>query len=276
MFFLKKIFWLSRNTFREAVRQKFFSFVLLVAAALTLVSVAMTGFDFGGSELKFIADFGFGGIFLFGSVLAVVMTVQIFFTEFENRTALTLLAKPVRRSEFIVGKFLGVWILLGIFVVLMCVILAFVLALRAGDVAAVAKARGLPLPFLDLSGFFAFAVFQWLRLGIVAAMTAAISSFAQTNLYAVIVSFCAVLVGQLQYVFRDFSDSDKTSAVAKIFSVALTKIIPDLQIFNAGETLVFDPAGLSVQAIIGVCGNGVLWIAVLVAVAIWFFRFREI
>lgn len=276
MFFLEKIFWLTRNTFREAVRQKFFSFILLVAAALTLVSIALTGFDFGSSELKFIADFGFGGIFLFGSVLAVVMTVQIFFTEFENRTALTLLAKPVRRSEFVLGKFFGIWILLGVFVVLMCAILAAVLAMRWGDVSVAAEARGLPQPYLDLSGIFVFAVFQWLRLGIVAAMTAAISSFAQTNLYAVIVSFCGLLVGQLQYVFREFADSEKTGFAVKTFSAVLTKIVPDLQLFNAGEALVLDPAGLSQAAILGVCGNGVLWIAVLSAIAIWFFRFREI
>lgn len=276
MFFLEKIFWLTRNTFREAVRQKFFSFILLVAAALTLVSIALTGFDFGSSELKFIADFGFGGIFLFGSVLAVVMTVQIFFTEFENRTALTLLAKPVRRSEFVLGKFFGIWILLGVFVVLMCAILAAVLAMRWGDVSVAAEARGLPQPYLDLSGIFVFAVFQWLRLGIVAAMTAAISSFAQTNLYAVIVSFCGLLVGQLQYVFREFADSEKTGFAVKTFSAVLTKIVPDLQLFNAGEALVLDPAGLSQAAILGVCGNGVLWIAVLAAIAIWFFRFREI
>lgn len=276
MFFLEKIFWLTRNTFREAVRQKFFSFILLVAAALTLVSIALTSFDFGSSELKFIADFGFGGIFLFGSVLAVVMTVQIFFTEFENRTALTLLAKPVRRSEFVLGKFFGIWILLGVFVVLMCAILAAVLAMRWGDVSVAAEARGLPQPYLDLSGIFVFAVFQWLRLGIVAAMTAAISSFAQTNLYAVIVSFCGLLVGQLQYVFREFADSEKTGFAVKTFSAVLTKIVPDLQLFNAGEALVLDPAGLSQAAILGVCGNGVLWIAVLAAIAIWFFRFREI
>lgn len=76
---MKNIFWIARNTFVEAVRQKFFSFLLLLGVGLIALSLAMTNFDFGDSELKFIADFGFGGVFLFGSVLAVVMSVQLFF-----------------------------------------------------------------------------------------------------------------------------------------------------------------------------------------------------
>lgn len=276
MFVLKKIFWLTRNTFTEAVRQKFFSFVLILCVGLMLVSLSLTSFDFGNSELKFIADFGFGGLFLFGSVLAVVMTVQLFFTEIENRTALTLLAKPVRRTEFLCGKFLGVWLLLGIFVALICIVLALVLWMRAGTVAAIAEARGTEMPFLSFGGIAIFAVLQWFRLGIVVALTMAVSSFAQTYLYAVVISFCGVLVGQLRYVFPDFADSGKAGEAAKIFAVALSKIIPDLQMFNVGQTLVLDPAGLPAGTVFAALACGAIWIVACLAVAVWFFRFREI
>lgn len=276
MFVLKKIFWLTRNTFTEAVRQKFFSFVLILCAGLMLVSLSLTSFDFGNSELKFIADFGFGGLFLFGSVLAVVMTVQLFFTEIENRTALTLLAKPVRRSEFLFGKFFGVWLLLGIFVALICSVLAIVLWLRAGTVAEIAVARGNEPPFLSFEGIAVFAVLQWFRLGIVVALTMAVSSFAQTYLYAVVISFCFVLVGQLRYVFQEFADGGKAGATAKAFSVAISKLIPDLQMFNIGQSLVLEPEGLPAETVFSVLGCGAIWIAACFAVAVWFFRFREI
>ena len=276
MFFFKKIFWIARNTFVEAARQKFFSFLLLLGAGLTVISLSLTHFDFGDSELKFIADFGFGGIFLFGSVLAVVTSVQLFFTEIENRTALTMLAKPVRRGEFLFGKFLGVWLLLGVFVALMCGVLAAVLALRAGTVAEIAEARGLPAPFLDLCGIAVFAVFQWFRLGIVAAMTIAVSSFAQTYLYAVVVSFIALLIGQLQYVLADFASGEKISLAAKLLAGTLTVLIPNLQLFNVGEALVLNPAGLSGAAIWSALGYGAIWVFAFVAIGMTFFRSREI
>lgn len=277
IFSLKKIFRIARNAFTEAVRQKFFGFLLLLGAGLTCVSLALTNFDFGDSELKFIADFGFGGVFLFGSVLAVVMSVQLFFAEIENRTALTLLAKPVRRGEFIFGKFLGVWLLLGVFVALMCGVLAAVLAVRAGTVAEIAAARGLPEPFLSFGGIAVFAALQWVRLGVVAALTIAVSSFAQTHLYAVVVSFCGVLVCQLQYVFQDFAADAKAGGnAARSVAEACARLIPNLQLFNVGELLAFDSAGLSACALWSAVGAGTLWIAVFIAIAVLFFRFREI
>jgi hypothetical protein len=81
---LRRTLWISRVTFLEAVRQRFFAFLLVLSAAMVLSSVSFRVFDFGHGELKFIADFGFGGMFFFGSVLAVVMTAQLFFSEIDN------------------------------------------------------------------------------------------------------------------------------------------------------------------------------------------------
>lgn len=266
---LKNIFWIARNTFVEASRQKFFSFLLLLGVGLIALSLAMTNFDFGDSELKFIADFGFGGVFLFGSVLAVVMSVQLFFSEIENRTALTLLAKPVRRSEFLLGKFFGVWALLGVFVAVMCAALFAVLSLRAGTVAEIAAARGLPAPFFDAGGLAIFAILQWLRLGVVAAMSVAVSSFAQTQLYAVVVSFCGVLLGQLQYIFGDF-------AAARISAACISRAVPNLQLFNLGQELVLVPGGVPAETFFAAAICGGFWIAIFTAIGAAFFRFREI
>ena len=273
---LKNVYWIARNTFTEAVRQKFFSFLLLLGVGLIALSLAMTNFDFGDSELKFIADFGFGGVFLFGSVLAVVMSVQLFFSEIENRTALTLLAKPVRRGGFLLGKFFGVWALLGVFVAAMSAALAVVLSLRAGTVAEIAAARGLPEPFFGAGGLVVFAALQWLRLGVVAAMTVAVSSFAQTHLYAVVVSFCGVLLGQLQYVFGDFATDGKAGAAARAFAGIASRVVPNLQIFDAGQALVLDPAGVPDGVISGAAACGAFWIAVFLAIGTLFFRSREI
>lgn len=274
--FLKNIFWIARNTFVEAVRQKFFSFLLLLGVGLIALSLAMTNFDFGDSELKFIADFGFGGVFLFGSVLAVVMSVQLFFSEIENRTALTLLAKPVRRSEFLLGKFFGIWSLLGVFVVVMCAALLVVLSSRAGTLSEIAAARGLSAPFFDAGGLAVFALLQWLRLGVVAAMSIAVSSFAQTQLYAVVVSFCGVLLGQLQYIFADFASDEKTGAASRGFAECVSRVVPNLQLFNLGQELVLVPDGVPAGAISAAALCGVFWIAVFAAIGAAFFRSREI
>lgn len=137
-------------TFLEAVRQRFFAFLIVLGAAMVLSSVAFRFLDFGHGELKFIADFGFGGMFLFGSILAVVMTAQLFFAEMDNRTALTLLAKPLSRAEFLIGKFFGVWMILGLFVIILSALLGLVLWARAQELSLLAEQSGRVAPDFSL------------------------------------------------------------------------------------------------------------------------------
>ncbi len=269
------IYWIAKNTFLEAVRQKFFNFLVILAVVMTAVSVGLSGFDFGNSELKFIADFGFGGLFLFGSILAVVMSVQLFFSEIENRTAITLLAKPVNRSAFIVGKFLGIWLLLGVFTLIMAGMLAIVLAVRQPVLAADALSHGLPEPFLSFSGLAIFAFLQWLRLSIAAALTMALTSFSQTYLYAIVVSFCGLLIAQLQYLLRDVAASEQSAIVAKICAIVVTKCLPNLQLFNVGQQLTLEKTGVPAGTLAEIFGYGVVWTIVLLIVAVLFFRKRE-
>ena len=92
---------IAGTTFLEAVRQKFFNSLLLISIALVASSTFFQQFDFGTGELKFITDFGFGALFFFGSILSITATTQLFFNEMENRTALTMLAKPVYKLEFL-------------------------------------------------------------------------------------------------------------------------------------------------------------------------------
>ena len=104
---------IAQNTLREAARQKLFHFLLFLAFALVLGARWLRDFNFGAPELKFLADCGFGAMAFFGAALTVTATAQLFFSEIENRTALTLLAKPVWRAEFVLGKLLGLAALVG-------------------------------------------------------------------------------------------------------------------------------------------------------------------
>ena len=106
---------IGQNTLLEASRQKLFSFLLLLALSLVAGAQWFRDFNFGAPELKFLADLGFGAMAFFGAALTVAATAQLFFSEIENRTALTLLAKPVWRAEFILGKYPGIAAVAAVF-----------------------------------------------------------------------------------------------------------------------------------------------------------------
>lgn len=272
----RRTFWIARVTFLEAVRQRFFAFLLVLSAAMVLSSVSFRVFDFGHGELKFIADFGFGGMFFFGSVLAVVMTAQLFFSEIDNRTALTLLAKPLSRAEFLLGKFGGAWAVLGIFVAVLAGLQGLVLWAREQELVALAEQAGrIPTTF-SFSGLVQLALLQWLRLGVVISIVLAISALARTFLFAVVVGSLAVVAGQLQWIAQDALLRPTDSPAYAAFLWVSTRIIPNLQQFNLADALVLGASAVEDGAVFAVLLSGVAYLAVYLTVGALVFRRREI
>lgn len=272
----RRTFWIARVTFLEAVRQRFFAFLLVLSAAMVLSSVSFRVFDFGHGELKFIADFGFGGMFFFGSVLAVVMTAQLFFSEIDNRTALTLLAKPLSRAEFLLGKFGGAWAVLGIFVAVLAGLQGLVLWAREQELVALAEQAGrIPTTF-SFSGLVQLALLQWLRLGVVISIVLAISALARTFLFAVVVGSLAVVAGQLQWIAQDALLRPTDSPAYAAFLWVSTRIIPNLQQFNLADALVLGASAVEDGAVFAVLLSGVAYLAAYLTVGALVFRRREI
>src|SRR5690606_25537355 len=204
---LERLRLIAGNTFLEAVRQKLFNFLLLLAVALVASAQFFREFNFGSSELKFIADFGFGAMVFFGSTLTIAATAQLFFSEIENRTALTILAKPIWRTEFIFGKFVGVFAVVGVFCALTTMLLLALLYHREGalmDANPEAFESGRIIHYGDLV---LMGVLQWLKFGVLAAITLLIASFSNTNLYTVVMGFFVLVICHLQYLARDAYDS---------------------------------------------------------------------
>jgi ABC-2 type transport system permease protein len=272
----QRVSWIARVTFLEAVRQRFFAFLLILGAAMALSSVSFRVLDFGHGELKFIADFGFGGMFLFGSVLAVVMTAQLFFSEMDNKTALTLLAKPLGRGEFLMGKFAGAWAVLGVFVFVLSSLLGAVLWAREQELMLLAEQAGKVPPTFSAGGLAQFALLQWLRLGVVASIVLAISSVARTFLYAVVVGALAVVAGQLQWIAQDAVLKPSESPAYEGVLWLTSRLLPNLQQFNIGDALVLSSAGVESGAVMAVALAGAAYMAAYVFLGALLFNRREI
>jgi ABC-type transport system involved in multi-copper enzyme maturation permease subunit len=114
------------NTFREAVRDRvlynlvFFA-LLMISAAVLVGSISI------GIERLIIVNLGLTAISIFGVVMAVFLGVGLVHKEIERRTLYTMLSKPVRRWEFIAGKYLGLCSTLTVNTLLMTVGLAVAL-----------------------------------------------------------------------------------------------------------------------------------------------------
>jgi ABC-type transport system involved in multi-copper enzyme maturation permease subunit len=215
-------------------------------------------------------------MFFFGSVLAVVMTAQLFFSEMDNKTALTLLAKPLSRAEFLLGKFFGAWAVLGVFVVVLASLLGAVLWAREIELVAAAEQAGkIPTTF-SAGGLLEFVMLQWLRLGVVTAIVLALSSLARTFLFAVVVGALAVVAGQLQWIAQDAVLKPTDSVFYEAFLWVSCRLIPNLQQFNIGDALVLGSAGVPAEAVATVALSGCFYMVAYLFVGALIFRRREI
>src|SRR5437667_6521176 len=112
-FSLSRILTITRNTLIELTRQKVF-FVLLVFALLLIgSSIFMAQFSFQ-QEFQILKDVSLGAISIFTSLLAIVATARLLPQDMEDRIVYTILAKPVPRFDYVVGKIAGVLLLLAI------------------------------------------------------------------------------------------------------------------------------------------------------------------
>ncbi|WPJ95316.1 ABC transporter permease subunit [Coraliomargarita algicola] len=268
---------IAGTTFLEAVRQKFFNSLLIISIALVASSTFFQQFDFGTGELKFITDFGFGALFFFGSILSITATTQLFFNEMENRTALTMLAKPVYKLEFLAGKFLGAHMLMLSFTLVITLVLSGILYWRE---MALLERLGedvmLNGPLVRYGDVFVFGFLQWVKFGILAAITLFVASFSNTNLYTIIVSFFVLIICQLQYIARD-AYSGMEAGLERFLVMGLGLIFPNFQLFNIGDQLVFDvEQALPLATVLRLAVYGLIYTFAFILLAQVNFRRREI
>ena len=101
---ISRVAAISLNTFREAVRDRVL-YNLVVFVLLLLASAPLFGQISIGLERLILINVGLTSISLFGIIIAIFIGIGLVSKEIEKRTLYTILSRPVRRWEFIVGKY---------------------------------------------------------------------------------------------------------------------------------------------------------------------------
>jgi ABC-type transport system involved in multi-copper enzyme maturation permease subunit len=208
---------------------------------------------------------------LFGSALAIIATTQLFYGEIEHRTALTLLAKPVRRSEFLLGKFFGAWATTSCFLLMLTLALLTALWLREGGIAAeIGDAQG----FVDYGAVLQVAFAQCLRVGVLCALLVLFSSYASSSMFAMIMGLLVWIAGQLQHIATEaWSVAD--GLFLKGVYLFLSLILPNFHLFDLGDYL-FSGDALSWGVYLNLFLYSLLYTAFYLALAVASFNRREL
>ena len=126
---------ITANTFTELTRLRALYVLLFFALLLIGNSIFMAQLTFQ-EEFQVLKDIALGSMSIFTSLLAVIATARLLPQDLEARTLYTILAKPVPRLEYLLGKLAGVLLLLAVNVIIMSALFFIVLKVREQTVSA--------------------------------------------------------------------------------------------------------------------------------------------
>lgn len=290
---LHRIRAIARNTLTEALRQKVLNILLLFALITIACGIVFVDFSLA-EQFKFLKDFSIGAMSVFGLLIALMGTAQLLPNELESRTIYTILAKPVRRSEFLIGKYLGMLALLGATILLMSLVFVSVLLFKESMAVAIEKRdaglntsaeyqayaneniRQIHKEARDPRLIQAIAL-TYMKLAVVSALTLLVSTFATSAIFTVATSFMIYLIGNLESIARDTWLQVGTNAgpAPKIFLGIVSFLIPDMTVFNViDEIIVGNPIPWTLTA--NVFAYATFYVVVVLSVSVLIFNEREL
>lgn len=254
-----RIFVMASNVFQEVIRDRVLYIIgfytLILAAAIRLLPEFAAN-----SEGKIFLDFGIVLMSVIALIVAIFVGTGLVNKEIEKRTVLVLIAKPISRSEFIAGKYLGLSAVLAVLIAIMTVIyLGF---LQIGHI-----------PYAITSILIA-VVFLFLQISLITAAAIGFGSFT-SSLLAVILTFAVYLMGNISQDLLKFGRLSRNPSIEHL-TQALYLILPDLSRLDLKNHAVYGLQALpGPTALIANAGYGLLYSSMLLAIAILIFSRRE-
>src|SRR5438128_2462995 len=203
-------------------------------------------------EFQILKDVSLGAISIFTSLLAIVATARLIPQDIDDRTVYTILAKPVPRFEYLLGKLAGVLLLLAISTLIMTAMFVAILYAREQTVAhetlqqmsaappeqLTDALRAVHSSALNTDILPGIAII-YLKACLLAALTLFVSTFASTNIFTVVVMVFIYFIGHLQATAREYWLQENSAGwMARAFLALVALIFPDLQAFNLVDDVV--------------------------------------
>lgn len=253
---MNAILIISGNTFKEVIRDRILYSLIVFTLLLLLLSLALGQLSFD-ENIRISANFGFTGIHISIAALSIFVGSSLVAKEIEKQTILTLLARPISRGEFIVGKALGLFSVLAVVVCGLAAILAGFLALLG----------------FEFRASFPIAVWGVLLEGAILLSLALVFGAFSRPLLTVAFTVSLFLIGHWTDSLGYFISKSESFAFKSVATV-IRYVVPDLERLNWRSAPVYGidvPAQELAMASLGALG----WVLVLISLTVLIFRRRD-
>jgi Cu-processing system permease protein len=234
---------IAANTLRETLRERLMYNLVVFAVVLILASLTISELTLG-EQFRIVADVGTSSTQLFGTLIAVFLGVALVSRELDRRTCYAVLARPVSRAQFVVGKYAGLVAALALNVLVMALASGVVLAFYTRGVA-----------FLGLGFVGAFSLI-FVQVALCAAFAMMFATFTTPTL-ATIFTLSVIAAGHLFGEVRPFwvtSPIPKLKSLVKVLDFA----VPNLALIDLKEALTYGDA-VAWSGFAGRLAYGIAW-----------------
>jgi ABC-type transport system involved in multi-copper enzyme maturation permease subunit len=266
---VRAISWVAVNVFKESVRDRV-PYSIAVFAVLLIASSYLIGQLTAGQDVKIIKDLGLAAVSVFGLFIAVFIGIGLVSKEVERRSIYALLAKPVSRSQFVLGKYAGLVLTLAVNISVMTAAMYVVLAYMTW-LTEPAVQTAWDAPGIDPAMLKAVALI-FVELMIVTATALFFSTFSTPMLSATL-TFGIWVAGQFNTDLKNF-DQVVNSQVAVWLARGVYHLLPDFSAFDVKLQVVH---GLPVAAgyVLTNTAYGLLYVSALLVASIAIFSRKD-
>ena len=253
---MKTVAVIALNTYKETIRDKLLYNLLIFAILLISSSVILSTLTVG-ERSKIIVDLSLAGVNIFGVLIAIFVGIGLVSKEIEKKTIYTIISKPVRRWQFLIGKYAGLLMVLAVNLTLMTVFLY---------VAQLAGEWGLRPELLK-------AIWMiYVELMVVTALALLFSTFTTSTL-AAIFTLSLYVIGHLSSSIKEFADRIG-GTFASVIANVIYYSLPNLDYFNIKAEVVHQ-VPVSMTYLVWSSLYGVAYVTVILLVAVVIFQRRD-
>jgi ABC-type transport system involved in multi-copper enzyme maturation permease subunit len=253
---VRRILTVALAAYRETVRRRVFFISVGFALLIFFVPLAAIPLASGQKE-TLVRDIGLSFIDIFAVVLALLMSTSLVYDEIERRTVYTVLARPMRRRDYLIGKYLGLLLMSAANCAIMALSFVGIHALVLGS--------------FDPEILVAVAM-SFLQASVVTAIALLITTVS-TPLLAFCMTIFLFFAGHLLSDLRMFGERF-CGPVGRFFTTAASYALPNLENFDIKGEIVY-AGGVGTEFVLMATIYAVAYVSLIIVLSGYLFEKRE-
>ncbi|MBC7371383.1 MAG: ABC transporter permease [Bdellovibrionaceae bacterium] len=252
---MRKVFVIAKTTLQEMLRERLFTVVVFIAVILLGLSILLGALSFSEQQ-RILANLGFTAIEVASVGIALFSGAFLISKEIEKQTLLLVLARPITRDQFLMGKVSGI---ISLNTMLVLVLGGILFGLLGGSVSAV--------------NFVTILASLWFE-SMIALSLVIFFSVVVRPVLALLMSFGILMLGEWIPDLQFFAEKSKDAVFINSVK-AINWVAPNLYRFN-WKSYYFLEKGVDGQDIVWMSAHSFGWILIVFVFACIIFRRKDI